>query len=358
MQQAKGAEDPVPAGRVRLIDVARLSGVTKSAASRVLNDDSTFTVRPETRQRVWDAARELGYKPHAGAQALAGAQTRALALLTPDLTNPVYSRIVRGAYRQARARGYVVLLAEDSDDQRADESFADLVESGRVDGLLIASARPTHGLLSSSRLATIPHVFVNREVAGSGRNVGMDLAAASQCALAHLHDLGHRRIGHISGPSELEPARARADGFLSRGAELGLTALPIEWSDFSEAGGAEAAERLLRTRHDITAVYTSTLPQAVGAMHAIRKCGMRIPQDVSIVAYDDLPLADFLDPPLTTVAMPLVELGAAAVDAVLAQLRGEDPADVRVATLPRIVVRQSTCGVASDSSTIGSRSKR
>jgi LacI family transcriptional regulator len=314
----------------------------------VLNNDPTLSVRPETRERVLDAARELGYKPHAGARALAGSQARALALLIPDLTNPVYSRIVRGAYRQARACGYVLLLAEDTDDQSADESFADLVESGRVDGLLIASARPTHTLLSSPRLSTIPHVFVNREVPGSSRNVGMDLDAASRCAVDHLYDLGHRRIGHISGPSGLEPARARADGFLTRGAELGLKDLPIEYSEFSEAGGANAADRLLQGRHDVTAIYTSTLPQAVGAMHAIRKRELRIPDDVSIVAYDDLPLAEFLDPPLTTVAMPLVDLGAAAVDAVLAQLNGGDPTDVRVPTSPRAVVRESTCRVSSD----------
>ncbi len=348
MGQTGCSENPASGGRVRLVDVARLSGVTKSAASRVLNNDPTLNVRAETRERIWEAARELGYKPHAGARALAGAQARALALLIPDLTNPVYSRIVRGAYRQARACGYVVLLAEDTDDQSADESFADLVESGRVDGLLIASARPTHTLLSSPRLSSIPHVFVNREVPGSGRNVGMDLEAASRCAVDHLHDLGHRRIGHISGPSGLEPARARADGFLSRAAALGLEHTPVECSEFSEAGGVDAADRLLRASRDVTAIYTSTLPQAVGAMHAIRKHGLRIPDDVSIIAYDDLPLADFLDPPLTTVAMPLVDLGAAAIDAVLAQLHGGDPTDVRVPTSPRVVIRQST-GVPSAS---------
>lgn len=339
MPSADYQEQP-SSGRVRLVDVAQRSGVTKSAASRVLNNDPTLNVRPETRERVWAAARELGYKPHAGARALAGAQARALALLIPDLTNPVYSRIVRGAYQRARARGYVVLLAEDTDDLQADESFAELVETGRVDGLMIASARPSHPLLHSPRLAALPHVFVNREMPNSNRNVGMDLIEASRCAVDHLYEYGHRQIGHVAGPEALEPSRLREDGFVSRATELGLTVRAVERAAFSEAGGAQAATRLLQA-HRTTALYVSTLSQAVGAMHAIRALGLAIPDDVSVVAYDDLPLADYLDPPLTTIAMPLVELGAAAVEAVIAQLGGDPPTDVRVTTSPQVISRAS-----------------
>jgi LacI family transcriptional regulator len=301
--------------RVRLVDVARRCGVTKSVVSRVLNDDPSLNVRPETRHRIRAAALELGYRAHAGARAVAGADTRALALLIPDLANPVYSRIIRGAYRRAHERGYVVLLAEDTADDGADEAFADLVEAGRVDGLLIASARPGHRLLSSARLARIPHVFVNRAVPGSGRNVGMELAAASAVAVRYLHGLGHRRIAMVSGPPGLQPAEERERGFVD--AVLATDRLP-------------------------TAVYCSTLGQAVGALHAIRSRGLRVPADVSVVSYDDLPLADYLDPPLTSVAMPLLELGAAAVDAVLQQLGGAPPADVAIRVPPAIVERGST----------------
>jgi LacI family transcriptional regulator len=316
--------------------------VTKSVASRILNDDPTLTVRPETRNRVWEAARRLGYRPHAGARALAGAQARALALLIPDLGNPVYSRIIRGAYQRAREHRYVVLLAEDTADQEADETFAELVEAGRVDGLLIASARPAHALLSSPRLRPIPHVFVNREVPGSGRNVGMDMPAASATAVRHLHALGHRRIGHVSGPDQLEPARARERGFLDEMNRLGLDTAPIERDSFSEQGGADAATRLLTRCPGLSAVYTSTLSQAVGATHAVRALGRRIPGDLSVISYDDLPLADYLDPPLTTVAMPLQELGAAAVDALVEQLGGQPPRDVTIPTTPLVVSREST----------------
>jgi LacI family transcriptional regulator len=329
-------------GRVRLVDVATLAGVTKSVVSRVLNDDPSLLVRPETRQRVLNAAQRLGYRPHAGARALAGAEARALALLIPDLSNPVYSRIIRGAYQRARDHGYVVLLAEDTADHEADESFAELVEAGRVDGLLIASARPGHKLLESGRLSRVPYVFVNREVPGSDRNVGMDLAAASATAVDHLYELGHRRIGHVSGPAQLEPARRREDGFKHRMAQHGLEADRIEHDEFSELGGARATERLLELHPDVTAVYASTLSQAVGVLHVLDTRGLSVPGDVSVITYDDLPLAGFLHPPLTTVAMPLIELGATAVDAVVAQIAGHPPCPVTVDTRPDIVVRRST----------------
>lgn len=328
--------------RVRLADVAAVCGVTKSVVSRILNEDPTINVRPETRKRVLDAAAELGYRPHAGARALAGAEARALALLIPDLTNAVYSRIIRGAYTQARRYGYVLLLAEDTTDDQTDESLTELVETGRVDGLLIASARPRHPLIGSPRLARVPHVFVNREVPGSGRNVGMDLAAASTTAVLHLHQLGHRAIGMVSGPLDLEPARARHAGFVDRMHALGLDPSMVEQGSFTEQGGAEATTRLLATAPDVTALYASTLSQAIGAMHAVRSAGLRMPDDLSVIAYDDLPLADYLDPPLTTIGMPLQDLGAAAIDAILDQLAGRPPADRTVTTRPVVIERGST----------------
>lgn len=335
-------DTPFRQGRVRLVDVAERAGVTKSVASRVLNDDATLSVRQETRDRVWAAARKLGYRAHAGARALTGAQARAMALLIPDLTNPVYSRITRGACQQARQYGYVMLLAEDTETQEADETFTELVASGRVDGLLVASARPDHRLLPTLGGAGIPHVYVNRAVPGSGRNVLMDLEAASVAAVQHLVRLGHRRIGHVSGPATLAPAQAREAGFLSCGRGFGLAAMPVARGEFSEEGGADAAARLLREHQDLTAIYASTLSQTIGVLHAVRASGLRVPDDISVVGYDDLPLAGYLDPPLTTVAMPLVELGATAVDALVGQLQGKQPTDVTIPTSPEVVARSST----------------
>ena len=328
--------------RSRLIDVADLAGVTKSVASRILNNDATLSVRHETRLRVMDSARELGYQPHAGARALAGSRTKALALLIPDLTNPVYSRITRGAYLQARRRGYALLLAEDSADDGLDEQFADLVASGRVDGLLIASAKPDHPLLDLLPKLDIPYLFVNRPVAGSGRNVMMDFAAPGTCAAEHLHGLGHSRTGHISGPDALAASQLRRDGFMAAARSLNLPEPAVESGEFSELGGYTATKRLMANHPDVTAIYTSTLNQAIGALHALREANIAVPKDVSVISYDELPLAEYLQPPLTTIAMPLDELGSAAVDEICSQLSGEKPLDFNLPTTPRIVVRKST----------------
>ncbi|MGW1024704.1 LacI family DNA-binding transcriptional regulator [Streptomyces sp. NPDC002577] len=337
-------EQPV---RARLVDVARVAGVSKATVSKVLNGRQDLSVRPETRQRVHEAAESLGYRPHSGARALAGASTHALALLVPALANPTYVTIARGAYQRARELGYLSLLAEDFDGQEADESFNDLVQEGRVDGLLIASARPGHPLLDALSRSPVPHVFLNRSVEGSGRNVTMDVARSSVTALDHLHSLGHQAIGHIAGPSGITPSDDRKQAFLQHAEKLGLSAAPVASGDFTEEGGGAATLELLRTDADgsrppVTAIYTSSLAQAIGAMSAIRDLGLRIPEDISVVGNDDLPIAGHLVPALTTVAMPLYELGTAAVDALVAAIQGAPLGDVVVPTEPHLVLRGST----------------
>ncbi|WP_084963929.1 LacI family DNA-binding transcriptional regulator [Thermoactinospora rubra] len=343
MARSHGTSAGTASGRrTRLEDVAARAGVTKSIASRVLNDDPTVSVRPETRERIIQAAVELGYRAHAGARALAGAEARALALLIPDLTNLTYSRIVRGAFQRAREHGYVLLIAEDTGDLATDTSFTDLVSAGRVDGLIVASAKPGDpivGLLAGRR---VPHVFVNRAIPGSGRNVTMDVAAASREAVGHLAGLGHRRIGHVAGPAGIVPALDREAAFLQACRDAGVEACPVQRAEISEEGGYRAALRLLRRHRTVSAVYASTFTQAIGVLRALRELGREVPGDVSVVAFDDLPQADYVDPPLTTVAMPLVELGAAAVDALIGQLRGGAPADVVLAAHPALMLRAST----------------
>jgi len=327
--------------RKRLEDVAKSAGVSKSIASRVLNADPGLLVRPETRARVVEAAERLNYRPHAAARGLKRAETGALGFLVPPLTNPVYLRIIRGAFRRALERDFVVLLVEDVDPVQAEEISSRLVQTGRIDGLVVASAQPGHPLVDTLRRRRIPHVFVNRGVPRSRRNVVIDEARASTAALDHLVDLGHDRIGHVAGPQELDTARRRTAGFVKSAGARGL-AVEVEEADFGEAGGAEAARRLLEQAPHLTALYTSTLSQAVGVYHAAWELGLEVPRDLSLVGYDDMPLAEYLRPPLTTVRTPLGELGAAAVDALVDQLLGGDPRNVVVDAGPEVVVRAST----------------
>jgi len=328
--------------RVTLEDVAREAGISKSIASRVLNGHPGLSVRPATRSRVEETASRLGYRPHAAARGLRRAETGAIGLLIPDLSQAVYARIVRGAFQRARDRDFAVLLAEDVVEGEGETMLARLVQQGRVDGLIVASSRPRHPLLQALAEHSTPHVFANRAVRGSGRNVVMRDDLASVAAVDHLADLGHRSIAHIAGPLGLDTARRRESAFRRRADERGLAAVVVESQDFGEVGGAAAAMQLLQAEPGVTALYTSTLNQAVGALDAAWRGGRIVPDDLSLITYDDMPLAEYLRPPLTTVLMPLAELGAQAVDALIDQLGGGEPRDVVVQQLPRVIVRGST----------------
>lgn len=323
--------------RARLSDVARLAGVTKGIASRVLNSDPAVAVREETRERILQAARTLNYHPHAGARALATAHTRTLALLVPALDNQPYVTIARGAYRRAAESGYLALLAEDTPDQRPQ---ADLFARGRVDGVIVGSATHAQPLIAQLRERDIPHVFVNRAVPGSGRNITMNVARASDTAIDHLTTLGHARIVALAGPVDVEPSRLRLEGFVRAVREAGLAVIDPVHAGFTEADGASAVDALLQRQP--SAVVTSSLGQAIGVLRGLHDRGIAVPAEVSVVAYDDFPIAKFTVPSLTTIEMPLAELGAIAVDELIAQLGGTPPRDVLMPTIPRIIVREST----------------
>lgn len=323
--------------RARLIDVALEANVTKGTASRVLNDDPSLVVQPETRERILAAAARLGYRPHPGARALATSRTMTLAFIAPALDNPPYVTISRGAYLRAEQLGYLSLLAEDLEERPVGPA---VIDGARVDGVLLGSAAPGHPLIAHLAESGLPHVFLNRSIAGSGRNVTMEVEAASRLAVEYLGALGHRRIAHLAGPPVIEPSTARADAFRGAIAAAGLAELPVVHSDFSEASAYAAARAILDVRP--TAVYTSSIGQAIGLLRALADEGVRVPDDVSVLAFDDFPVAAFTTPSLTAIAMPLLELGAAGVDALVAQLDGAAPHDVTIPTIPRLVERGST----------------
>ena len=306
-------------------------------------------MRPELRERVITAARQLGYRPHAAARALRRSQTTVLGLLVPPLLNPVYTQIVRGAFSRASEREFTLLLAEDIEEQHAEETFAQLVLTGRIDGLIVASARPGHPLIARLAEYGLPHVFANRAVEGSGRNVVMDDEHGVDVALDHLYSLGHRTIAHAGGPGNLDPAGRRTDAFRRWHERHGLDPRRVVEGDFLESGGAEATSEILQRWPDTTAIYTSSASQGIGAIHAAWELGIAVPERLSIIAAADMPLAAYLVPPLTSVTMPLFELGAAAVDALISQIESPaaaadapTPGNLVIDTLPLLVARGST----------------
>jgi LacI family transcriptional regulator len=286
-------------------------------------------------------ARELRYRPNVLARGLKTAATATFGMLVPSLRNPVYADIVRGAVAEAARRGYVVVLAED-DSSVTEQAWDRLVEEGRIDGILVASAAPGNPILQLVATSRVPYVFVNRRVPGSGRNVYMRESDAGRLAAEHLIGLGHVALAQIAGPLGLDTASRRAAGFSDAVVSAGLELPAIVEAPFEERGAFEAMGRLLQSRARATGVYVSNLNQAIGALARVSRTGLRVPDDLSLVTYDDDPLAEFLEVPLTAIRMPLGELGAAAIGALSAQIDGEAARDLEVTTPPELVLRAST----------------
>lgn len=322
-------------GSIRLRDVADAAGVDISVVSRVLNGDPKLSIRPATRQRIIDAAAELGYRPNNAARILKSARTMTIGLLLPDLFNAALA-IAEGAEERAAETGYVLWIATGSLPERLSAL------EGRIDGLLIASA--TSQMIPRPD-ANLPMLLVNRNEAGSGiPGITVDDHAGAALAADYLISLGHRHIAHVAGPQSTDTARRRKAGFVEAAARAGVS-IPDEWvveAPFSESGGYSAATRLADGEDRPTAIFVSNITQSVGALAAVRRLGWRIPEDISIVGYDDVTLATYLDPPLTTVRMPLRELGSLAVDQMLALIEGRDVKDLTSPIPPELVVRGSS----------------
>lgn len=329
------------AARARLVDVAERARVSKSVASRALNGDKTLSLRPETLQRIRSAADELGYRPHAGARALANVAAGALALLVPDLSNPFFMPIIHGAVRRARELDHFVVIVEDDGQGAPVSGASELFNSGRVDGLIIASGQHEFADVRSERIEAVPHVFVNRTVPGSHRNVSMDHHAATKVAGQYLRDHGHTRIAHLAGPADNRPSTERINGFTAvmRGARL----KPTVYRSAIDTAAAVAATRCFLDGHadSVTAFLVGNWVQALGVRYELSRRGVTVPDDMSVIVTGSGPEAEFLIPGQDCIDLPYQELGAASVDSVLDQVRGNPPRDIRVTTMPTLRARGS-----------------
>ena len=321
----------------RLRDVAELARVEASVVSRVLSGDQGLSIREETRQRVLEAVARLDYQANRAARSLATARTLAIGAIVPSLANPDYARVV-GAEAHARSAGYLLLLCSGM----AGTRIADL--SGRVDGVLVYPATPD--TTDAGDFGRMPAVLVGRREAWGRPNVVVDDRAGSELACGYLATLGHRRIAHLSGPQNVDPGSRRHQGYRDALAKAGLAEEP-QWvvqTSFDEVGGHLAAGQVLDLPADRrpTAIFASNDRIALGALAAAKQRGFRVPHDVSLVCSDDVPFASYLDPPLTTVRMPLGELGSRGMYKLLRMIDGQNADDEMITTPAELVVRGST----------------
>jgi LacI family transcriptional regulator len=353
----------VPAGRrrvVRLVDIASAVGVHPSTVSRVLNGEVGHSLRPETVERILTEARARGYRPNALARALRQHRTGALTFVVPMLRNPIWVRLQRGALLRATERGYVVMIMEEPmEDPKPPGAYSYLVAESRTDGLLLATAlRGSRSIGSKAAgdgpgtatatakpaeaLSAVPHVYVNRRGPDQGNDVVMDEAGAVRLFLDHVAGLGHRSVLLIDGRREVDTVYRRAAATRRHCAALGLSAV-IRHTDATEAGGFAVIGQLLAAGPLPTAIGVGSVEQVFGVLAALRQAGVAVPGEVSLVSFDEDDSLGYLDVPVTSVCRPLAELGAAAVDALIARIDGTGGSDVLI-TGPMSLVRRGSVG--------------
>jgi LacI family transcriptional regulator len=306
-------------GLPRLSDVATAAGVDRSVVSRVVNDDPSLKIRPETRERILQAIRTIGYRPNAAARSLRTSQSRTIGLVIPDYGNPVYAEIISGAETAARAAGHLLLTGSVGRDSSAIQEFMDLIGHGRVDRLIIAGVHLSRVAIAELEKMGTPWLLVNSQQAGVPWTLSLDDRRAASVAVLHLVELGHRRIAFVHGPSQSDTARRRYDGYKQAMEKRGIAVNPalVVRGDYTAPGGRLAMQELLEAGEDFTAILAGNLPSGFGAVHEASRRGIRVPDDMSIIAVHNLDLADYLLPSLTTVRLPLFELGRQAVGLIL-----------------------------------------
>lgn len=329
-----------------LSDIAREAGVSVSAVSRVLSDAKGTRVSAATRIRIHQVARELNYRPNFAARALKLQRTSLVACIVPDLTNAMFSELVRGVESRAGELDYAVLLSRAEVMVELDTAVARLLGEGRVDGIIVQTldaADPSE--LEAVSQANLPVVFVNTVHPEHAGSVILDDEQGATTATQHLIDLGHQRIGFIGGLEAASSARRRLAGFHATMAKAGLETRP-EWMTargYRPTQGREALAAIMGVQEPPTALVVANVNAAMGVLMEARARGWSVPEQLSIVSVHDSWPAEITSPPMTTVKMPLFEMGREAVDSVIERIsEGHGTDHVVVAPEPELILREST----------------
>jgi LacI family transcriptional regulator len=328
----------------RLKDVAEAAGVHISTASRALNERTSALLNPATLERVRETADGLGYRVNGMARALKTRRSMSIGMVVPDITNPFFPPVVRGAEDVLDRLGYSLLLSSsDNDLGKARRQTAAMLE-GQADGLLLAMARRDDPLVAELRAGGTPLVLVNRTIDRGGVSAVIpdDFHGATE-AVEHLYALGHRRLAFVGGPLSTSNGARRRASFDETVQRLGLPEVAsLEASAFDEQAGYAAAQTLLAEHPRITGVVAGNDLIAVGIIVAAAERGRNCPRDISVVGFNDMLLAGRLQPPLTTIRIPQYDVGTRAAELLMALVAepGRSPETVLISG--ELVVRGST----------------
>ncbi len=334
--------DPKSTPGISIREVAAAARVSVATVSRVLN--AKGPIHPETRRKVLEVVADLGYVPHGGARSLSTRRTASIGVILPDVYGEFFSELIRGIDQRAKQAGYHVLVSgSHSEPSEVDALLRAL--HGRVDGLIVMGSMGGAGAIRIP--PGLPAVFLGDPPAqGAHPSFGIDNSGGARAVAEHLSALGARRIAFISGPSGNSDAEARREGFRSALAERGVDLLPerVVEGDFREESGHAAALALCTLVPRPDAIFAANDAMAIGCLSALREIGVAVPEEIALAGFDDVPIARYLSPGLTSVRVAIAALGERAMTRLLSEIegRGEEP---RQETIPAaLVVRASTAG--------------
>lgn len=331
---------------VTIRDVAAAAGVSVATVSRVLNGSGSVT--DPTRASVQQAMARLAYVPDSTARSLSLRHTQCVGVLLPDLYGEFFSELIRGIDRAVRSRRLHLLLSSSHGD--ADEARAALqAMRGRVDGLLVMSPHVDASVLASSLPASLPTVLMNADTHSERYStINIDNYGGASAMVRHLAGRGHRRIAHIAGPDDNLDAKRRLAGYLDALAEHVPGATPqVLRGDFTEESGYRAGRQLASLSERPDAVFAANDMMAAGCLFALSEAGFTVPDDIALAGFDDVPIARFVTPPLTTVRIRIAELGELALERLATAIEAGSADKVTRQTLRTELVVRSSCSRAS-----------
>ncbi|GHF13398.1 DNA-binding transcriptional regulator CytR [Kordiimonas sediminis] len=322
--------------------VSKLAGVSVATVSRALRKPEM--VSKNTREKVLSAAKTAGYKPNMMARNFRSKKSYSVMVLVPDISNPFFSMVIRGVQTAAKNKGYSVLLGNTMGDVDAENELAHMLHTNQTDGIIQLSAR--NPLAPEDRGDTAAPIVNCCECLGDGSmpTVSLDNVGASKAMTEHLLTLGHKKIAVITGPYDSPLTTARLSGYSAavEAANLTVDYALVKEGDYSPASGATATKQLLAQSVHPTAILCFNDEMAIGAMQSIRQAGHKVPADISVTGFDDLPLSAYTHPPLTTIAQPTEEFGASAMAILFDLMDGQEPAERNRIVPYKLIVRDST----------------
>ena len=328
----------------RIKDIARLAGVSTATVSHVLN--KTRFVTDETKRRVLTAIEKVGYTPNIHARNLASGQSRTLGLIISDITNPFFPDLVKSIQEKSLELGYDVIVLNTNYEPERDVPYVQRLLELQVRGVMILTTEMDMSVIErlSSRRIAVAFLDIGR-VGPHTSNIRVDYEHGVHEAVEHLLQLGHRQIAFISGPVHFKSAEFRRSAFIStmKQHRSSLHTEPVIFEgDFKLESGEQAVKELLAQKPRPTGIIAANDLMAIGALRELSRAGLRVPQEISVIGFDDIWLAKLTEPPLTTVMIPRAEIGAAAVEAVLRNNGEADRPGHEIRIPTRLLVRQST----------------